>query len=399
MTVIKQHFQQALANIRSSKLRSFLAMLGILVGTAAVVALISIGELATHKALQQFKALGTDLLAISLFQTSTTTKNTSDAKVFSLPEANLMSDTIPTIKAIAPYISLYGNINYETHKINGSIAGVVAELQPVIKIKLSKGRFISPLDRASYYCVVGHDIAQDMKRFSYKSIVGNQILLGNTYFTVVGVAEKWQENTFFNQNVNRLVMIPILTSKVIRKNAQIHNIIMRIKPNINITHLTNDIKAFVSLHSPFLQVFPRSAKQIIESMKQSSQIFTLLLGFIGGISLLVGGIGVMNVMIASVAERHREIGIRMAIGANRKDIQLLFLTESIILALLGGILGVILGISTSLIISYFVGWGYKIFWIPPIIGFGVSAATGVFFGYYPAYRASRLDPIQTLRYD
>ena len=120
---------------------------------------------------------------------------------------------------------------------------------------------------------------------------------------------------------------------------------------------------------------------------------------IGGISLIVGGIGVMNVMLVSVVERKREIGIRMAVGAKRKDIRMLFLIESITLAVLGGFMGIILGVFTSYIIAVFSGWGFALFLLPPILGFIVSVATGVFFGFYPAYSASKLDPIQTLRYE
>ena len=141
------------------------------------------------------------------------------------------------------------------------------------------------------------------------------------------------------------------------------------------------------------------AKQIIKSMEEQGRIFTLLLGLIGGISLLVGGIGVMNVMLVSVVERKREIGIRKAIGAKRRDIQMLFLIESIVLSLFGGVLGVIAGLGVAYVISLFSGWQFSLYLEPPLIGFGVSVFTGIFFGFYPAMRAARLDPIETLRSD
>ncbi len=216
---------------------------------------------------------------------------------------------------------------------------------------------------------------------------------------MVGVADKWPENSFFNEDVNRSVLIPIDMSMVLEKNAQIRNVIMRLQKNANPDQTQNEIKQFIHGNAPELKIFFRSAKELIASMKSQQKIFTLLLGMIGGISLLVGGIGVMNVMLVSVAERRREIGIRKAIGARRKDIRALFLFEAIALALFGGIVGVILGVTVSLVIAYFADWGFGIYLMPPLIGFIVSTATGVFFGFYPAHRASKLDPIETLRYD
>ena len=150
---------------------------------------------------------------------------------------------------------------------------------------------------------------------------------------------------------------------------------------------------------PGKQLFFRSAKQLIASMMTQRKTLTLLLSLIGSISLVVGGIGVMNIMLVSVVERRREIGIRMAVGARRKDIRYLFLIEAVALSLFGGILGVMAGVLTSYIIAMFAGWAFHLFFFPPFIGFLVSVAVGIFFGFYPAYSASRLDPIQTLRAD
>jgi len=145
------------------------------------------------------------------------------------------------------------------------------------------------------------------------------------------------------------------------------------------------------------RTFFRSAKELISSMTKQKQILTIFLGLIGSISLIVGGIGVMNIMLVSVIERRREIGIRRAIGAKRKHIQHMFLIESVVLSLLGGTLGVITGIATSFVIAEYANWHFTIFVLPPAIGFTVSVFIGIFFGYYPARQAARLDPIQTLR--
>ncbi|MBS0359665.1 MAG: ABC transporter permease [Proteobacteria bacterium] len=396
-----QYLRQALDNLLSAKLRTFLAMLGILVGTASVVALVSSGQSATEKALQQFKALGTNLFAVSFYQSESSgnSAGSSEEDKISLEQVYKLKAQIKGIKGVSPYISLYRPINFLGHNVNGNIIGVTETLQRTIRINLMSGRFISFLDRYSYFCVIGNKIYQDLQKLGVQDPIGKQIHLGENMFTIVGVAEKWQENSFFNQDVNGSILIPLQASYILSKNASIQNIVLRVDPKTDIPELQDQINAFVERNVPGNKTFYRSAKEVINTMKEQNQIFTLLLGFIGGISLLVGGIGVMNVMLVSVAERRREIGIRMAIGARRNDIRMMFLFESIVLSLLGGVVGVVAGIVISNMVAFFAGWGVGIFIFPVILGFFVAAATGIFFGYYPAYRASQLDPIETLRYE
>ncbi len=394
----RENLKQAFSNLASAKLRSLLAVLGILVGTASVVALVSIGQLATQKALEQFKALGTDLLALS-FYAANPSAPASPANTLTRRQLQDMARQVPGIAELSPYITLYAAMSFSGHKLDGTVIGATQSLSYTIKINMKEGRFISFLDAHEHLCVIGSGLYQKIKEVTHKNPLGQQINVGGNSLTIMGVADTWPENSFFNEDINRSLLIPIDMSLVIDKNAQIRNVIMRLQKNADAEKLQNDITAFVKKNAPDLKIFFRSAKQLIKSMKSQQQIFTLLLGMIGGISLLVGGIGVMNVMLVSVAERRREIGIRMAIGARRRDIRGLFLFEAIALALFGGVMGVILGISVSLIIAYFADWGFGIYLMPPLIGFAVSVATGVFFGFYPAHRAAKLDPIETLRYD
>lgn len=396
--LLQEHFKQAIANLTASKLRSILAALGILVGTASVVALVSSGQLATQKALEQFKSLGTNLMSLTLYQ-SGKPDGATDANTLDEQETEQMETKINPIHDVAPYTTIYTDLTFNGKKISGGVIGASEHLHAAIKITLKQGRFVSFLDKYSRFCVLGNGIYKQIHSFDKSNLIGKQITLGKEIFTIVGIASPWQENSFFNEDINKSVIIPISTSSLVSKYSKINNIVLMINPNSDITAVQNSIRKYLSKAAPDLNIFFRSARQIINSMQTQNNIFTLLLGLIGGISLLVGGIGVMNVMLVSVAERRREIGIRMAIGAKRKDIQLLFLIEAIVLALFGGIVGVILGVVLSLVIGYFAGWGLGIFILPVIIGFLVSASTGIFFGFYPAYRASRLDPITTLRYD
>lgn len=392
------HGQQALINLGAAKLRAFLAVLGILVGTAAVVALISCGQLATEKALAQFKALGTDLLAIAVYQKEQS-KSHSETSEVPLPVWRQLPDRIPAILQIAPYATAYQPMSFAGQTLQGAIIGADESLKKIIHIELTQGHFVSFVESFEHYCVIGNGIARQMKQVTQDDPIGKQLQIGRALYTIIGVAKPWQENGFFNEDINQAVIVPIAGMPLISKDSKVNNAVLLLKPESAIDEIIDDIKQVITAQSPKLQVFPRSAKQIIASMESQGQIFTLLLAVIGSISLLVGGIGVMNVMLVSVSERKKEIGIRKAVGAKNREIQALFLMESVMLSLLGGILGVILGLLFTRIMAYFSDWPFIFYWMPPFAGFLVSVATGVFFGFYPAKRAAKLEPIVSLRSD
>ncbi len=390
------HCQQALVNLTSSKLRSFLAILGILVGTAAVVALISCGQLATEKALEQFKALGTDLLAVSVYQ-KTPSKSHSGDDSLSSAQWQQLAERIPSIVKIAPYSTAYQPLSFQGKVMQGVIIGADENLASIVHIILLQGHFVSYLESFEHFCVIGNGLAQQIKAISMDDPIGKQLRIGQSLYTIIGIVDRWKESGFFNEDINQAAIIPLAGMALVSKEAKINNAVILLKPDSPIDEVIEEIKQIISSLAPKLSVFPRSAKQIIASMESQGHIFTLLLAVIGGISLLVGGIGVMNVMLVSVSERKKEIGIRKAVGAKNSEIQALFLVESVMLSLLGGILGVILGLIFTRIVAYFSDWTFSIYWLPPLAGFLVSAATGIFFGFYPARRAAKLEPMVSLR--
>lgn len=395
MTLVS-HFQQALVNLAASKLRSFLAVLGILVGTAAVVALISCGQLATQKALEQFKSLGTDLLSISAYQQSQGKSSQHEDQVGTelwrqLPER------IPAIIRVAPYSTAYQPISFQGKVLRGAIVGADEALANIVDIELDRGHFVSFVESFEHFCVIGDGLAQQLKEVSMDDPIGKQLLIGRALYTIIGIAKPWTQSGFFNEDINQAVIVPIAGMALISKENKVNNAIMLLKPDSPIDEVIDQIKQIIILKAPKLNIFPRSAKQIIASMENQGKIFTLLLAVIGSISLLVGGIGVMNIMLVSVSERKKEIGIRKAVGAKNSEIQTLFLVESIMLSLVGGVLGVLLGLIFTFIIAYFNQWPFTIYLVPPIAGFAVSVATGVFFGFYPAKRAALLEPMVSLR--
>lgn len=392
--------REARLNLLSSKMRSILALLGILVGTASVVAMVSGGELATNEALKQFKSLGTDLLSISMNDVSSEERASSfsgSEANLTLPQAMTLTSLDKDILDVAPYTQLYDAIQFNGNPLTGTVLGVTDSFARIVHITMARGRFISSLDRYSLFCVVGHGLYEAMKRTSLRDPLGAQVQIGQNFFTVVGVANPWPENNFVYANIDNAVMIPILASTALSKYAMINNIILRLAPAANIEQVKNHITNYIKQQLPNKRLFFLSAKELLASLGKQSQILTVFLGLIGSISLIVGGIGVMNIMLVSVVERRREIGIRLAVGAMRSDIRLLFLIEAVMLSLVGGVAGVIIGIIIAYLISWFWHWEFIFYFWPPIIGFSVSVAIGVFFGFYPAYQASQLDPIEALR--
>lgn len=390
------HFQQAFVNLTAAKLRSFLAVLGILVGTAAVVALLSCGQLATEKALEQFKALGTDLLAISVYQKSADKMSDGEDRI-PIELWRQLVERIPSVSEIAPYGMAYQPVSFQGKLLQGALIGADESLASIIKIKLARGRFVSFVESFEHFCVIGDGLARQLKEVTLDDPIGKQLRIGQTLYTIVGVAAPWKENGFFNEDINQAVIIPIGGMAMVSKENKINNAVLLLKPDSPIDEVIAEIRQILSSQAPKLAIYSRSAKQIIASMENQGQIFTLLLAVIGSISLLVGGIGVMNVMLVSVSERKKEIGIRKAVGAKNGEIQALFLVESVMLSLLGGILGVSLGLIFTRIMAYFSHWTFTFFFLPPLAGFAVSVATGIFFGFYPARRASKLEPMASLR--
>lgn len=389
------HIREALTNLFSAKLRSLLAILGILVGTGSVVALISSSQLATDHALAQFKKLGTNLLAVML--SSSQTQGGSGQNRSLNPEDMLtIQQQIPAIEKIVPYTMLFQSMHFQDIQFNGQILGATEALADIVKINMQQGRFVSFLDQNSFFCVVGHDIGEQIRAHGLNPI-NQQISVGNQLLTIIGVADRWEPNLFLFANVNEGIIIPLSLSFLLNPQLQIQNILLQLHPNVPLDPVKTQLQTVIPKLAPDTQVRFHDPQQIIDVVTKQRSTFTWLLSAIGGISLLVGGIGVMNIMLVSVIERRREIGIRMAVGARRKDILEMFLIEAVVLTLLGGLLGVVLGTVTTLILALSSGWEYSFHFMPAALGFIVSAAVGVFSGLYPSYRASRLDPIATLQ--
>lgn len=390
--MITTNIKQAFNNIQHHVLRSFLTLLGVLVGTAAVVALLTGSELATENALNQFKKLGVDLIGVSFSEQHADENHTQE----NLNIAQIEQLRSQDILQISPYTMHYSPLVYNANNTNGSIIGVTEEIQKVLKFNAGDGRFISNLDNRSLYCVLGNQLAKQLS-YHTENLIGEQIRINSLYFTVIGVLEETDRNLFLMTDPNEAVFIPLNTSLQVYKNAQINHVIFKINSEKKVSDMQETIQQYFETIKPHIQLSFRSPETIVENMQNQNHIFKILLGFIGCISLIVGGIGVMNIMLVSVTERKREIGIRMAVGASQQDILYLFLAESAILTLLGGIAGILIGEFVALITAKISHWPFHFVTTPVLIGFLVSLLVGIFFGYYPAFKASQSDPIEILR--
>lgn len=389
-------FREAIVNLLSAKLRSFLAILGVLVGTGSVVALISSSQLATAHALSQFKTLGTNLLSLYLREDSFGgSQSSGQTQYFAMDDVQKLKQASPEIMLVAPYTVGFSPMYLHGKNLNGQIVGTTENFASIAKLNVVQGRFISYLDERNYYCVIGASIAKAIKDTGEEPLF-NQLRVGHDYFTIVGVLGQWPENFFISVDINNSIIIPIKASYLLSKNTHIQNILIRLIENPHITSVSTQITNAMSEFLPKTKVVFNSPKQLIDLIAKQRQTYTMLLIAIGSISLVVGGIGVMNIMLVSVIERRREIGIRTAIGARQSDILRMFLIESIVLTIFGGFLGVFFGILTSYVLALFSGWQFYFYGTPIVLGFGVSVLVGILSGFYPAWRASKLDPIETL---
>lgn len=385
MKLVSQ-IKKAAMNLAGARSRTLLALLGIIVGTASVVALLSAGKLATETALAQFKNMGINLASVMM----NARKNTITPDTLAdLPYA------VPEIRLMAPYITgnLPGSMGAQSWD-SAYVIGATEELAEIVNIQMQSGRFINKLDKTRYFCVIGQGILEKMKVLNP---MGKNIRIGKAIFTVIGVAAQWPENSFIYTDINESIIIPLETYRALNKENSIGSMIMLLYPDSNLNAVKEKITHYFQKLFPQISIHIQTSIELINRIKTQQGIFTLLLGFIGCISLLVSGIGVANIMLASIAERRYEIGLRLAIGAKPWDIQRMFLLEAAVLGVIGGIAGVILGLLCTIIISLVAGWIFTIFWFPPVTGFCTSLLITLFFGFYPALMASKINPIDALK--
>jgi putative ABC transport system permease protein len=405
------NLKEALQSLNANKLRSLLTILGIVIGVASVIALLSIGASAGDSITGEIESIGTNVIYILGGNDSGDVTNPKD---LTLQDAEALANSrrAPEVAYVAPVISGGSEISYGAEGRETSISGVTPDYQFVQNITMAEGDFISEgqVEGRSAVVVLGPEIAQNLLGRS-SGIIGSAVRIGGYPFRVIGVTEAKGGSAFNNPDNN--VYIPISTAQTRLPHGDSPNVVQFILVSVaKAEDADQAIQQITDVLRSTHRIPPRSPNDFTILNQQDflavaasiTNILTIFLGGIGAISLLVGGIGIMNIMLVSVTERTREIGLRKALGARKKDILLQFLTESVLLSMIGGLLGIGLGWAIALVVSQIAmqsGTPLEIIVTANSVLLATlfSAAVGIFFGYYPANRAATLAPVEALRYE
>lgn len=390
--VVGANIKEALRSLISAKQRTLLALIGIVVGIASVIAMVSIGNIVKGEVLKQFKELGTDIISVrNSFEDDSKARSLTVADVMQMPQA------LPTVRAVAPYLVGAAIFVKGDTKLYLTMLGVTQSFQSLVKLRVREGRFISDLDENNYYCVIGDMVASQLYELGFDELIGNNFRFGNNIFTVIGILEPVKGGNSLVPNTNEAVITHITTGYRTYGSRKIDKIVARTDGATGQQQLIEALEGYLLPKAKGLSIQVQSAEELIAQMEKQMELFTMFLGAVGSIALLVGGVGVMNVMLVSVSERKKEIGIRRAIGAQQSDIQFQFIVEAMVLCMIGGVLGIGLGVGVSYIVSVFSDWTFMFSYAAIFLGAGVSTFVGLFFGFYPSRQAARLEPITALR--
>ena len=402
-----ESFQVAWTALQSNKMRSLLTMLGIIIGVAAVIAMMALGQGASVAVQKSIQSMGNNLLSIYPGQFRASAGVGQVRPTLSLEDATQISASVPGVAAVAPEINRQSQVKYEEKTWNTRVVGTTPDYQTVRNYPVSSGTFIGEGDMAGKrkVCVIGETVSQNLFDEG-DDPVGRTIKINRVNFAVIGVLNKKGSSGFFDQDDQ--IVIPITTGiarlfgdirfrglSTIDVQAASQGIMSQTQDQIS-TLLRRTHKLNPQDDDDFMV---RNQADVLAAMENTTRTFTFLLAGIALVSLLVGGIGIMNIMLVSVTERTREIGVRKAVGARSKDILGQFLIEAVVLSIAGGAIGILLGIIGSQALSQLAGWNTRISLESILLAFLFSSGVGVFFGFYPARRAAGLDPIVALRWE
>jgi putative ABC transport system permease protein len=401
----------SLGALRVNVLRSVLTTLGIIIGVAAVIIMVSVGAGAEAQVEELIRTLGANLIIVLPGTTTSAGVRLGHGTRLSLTEddAAAIQREIQSVQVAAPAIRgggqvVFGNLNWST-----LIYGVTPEYLEAREWEIAGGRCFTPeeVKGAAKVALLGETVIENL--FSGGAPIGQIIRIKRVPFRVIGVL-RGKGQTPMGQDQDDTIMIPLSTAKKRVLGGRwvggksVGSVVVKVRDAELVPNAEEEIKALLRQRHRLRSgqdddFFLRNLSQILETRAESSRAMSLLLAAVASVSLVVGGIGIMNIMLVSVTERTREIGLRMAVGARSRDILSQFLTEAVTLSLIGGLIGIALGVGGSIAITISGGWPMIIEIESVILAFGFSAAVGIFFGFYPARKAANLDPIEALRYE
>jgi putative ABC transport system permease protein len=395
--------------LRVNKMRSGLTMLGIIIGVGAVIAMLAVGTGASREIAAQISSMGSNLLMILPGATTAggVRMGAGTQPTLTLGDAEAIQKESPAVEDVAPVLNGVAQVVYGHQNWSTGVIGTTPNMLNVRDWPLSAGRPFTDQDvkSATKVCLAGQTVVDNL--FGDENPVGQIIRIKSVPFTIIGVlAEKGQSPN--GQDQDDTIYVPVTTAqkKLFGTSfpGMVRILMVKAKSAEELSPAEKQITELLRQRHHIGQrqdndFTVRNLTQFMQAAEQSTKVMTMLLGAIASVSLLVGGIGIMNIMLVSVTERTREIGIRMAVGAKTWDIRLQFIIEALTLSLIGGLLGIIFGISGSEILAVVFGWTTVVSPLSIVLAFGFSGLVGIFFGFYPAYKASLLDPIEALRYE
>ncbi len=401
----------ALRALRANPLRSVLTMLGIIIGVGAVIAMVSVGAGAQERVAEQIRALGSNLIIVlpGSVWSSGIRMGLGSRPTITEGDARAVARELAPVQSVAPVRRGTGQVIIGNQNWASVIQGTTPDLEETRQWAAASGRWFTQeeVEGAAKVVLVGQTVVANL--FGGGDPVGQVIRVRETPLTVIGVLErKGQSN--WGQDQDDTVVIPLTTAKkrVLGpsqpKADSVNVITVRVRDGENMKAVEEEMRQLLRQRHR-LQAYQeddfwiRNLSEMLQAEEESSRILTMLLAAIASVSLLVGGIGIMNIMLVSVTERTREIGLRMAVGARGRDILTQFLVEAVTLSLIGGIIGIVMGLVGSYAIAYLAAWRTLINAQAILLAFGFSATVGIFFGFYPARKASLLNPIEALRYE
>lgn len=395
--------------LKVNKMRSALTMLGIIIGVGAVIAMLAVGTGASQKISEQISSMGSNLLIILPGATSSggVRMGAGTQPTLTMGDADAIQKECPAVADDAPVLGGVAQIVYGHQNWSTGVTGTTPSMLNVRDWPLSAGRSFTQQDvnSATKVSLLGQTVVDNL--FGDMNPVGQIIRIKKVPFAVIGVLERKGQSPS-GQDQDDTIYVPVTTAqkKLFGTSfpGMVRIIMVKAKSAEDLAPAEKQINDLLRQRHHIGQkqendFTVRNLTQMMQAAEQSTKVMTLLLGAIASVSLLVGGIGIMNIMLVSVTERTREIGIRMAVGAKTWDIRLQFIIEALALSLIGGIVGIIAGVSGSNVISALAGWTTIISPLSILLAFGFSGMVGIFFGFYPAYKASLLDPIDALRYE
>lgn len=445
---ILYNFDIALDAIRQNKMRSFLTSLGIIFGVASVIAMLAIGRGAQEEVLSQMKLLGTNNVIIQPVvkqieenvsnQPAIQQKQNKFSPGLTLGDMESIRERVPFVESVSPEIIYETSFIREGRLRSGKLVGVNEYYLGINNFEIAEGKAFTPvqMENADRVCVIGSAVRT--KFFAGENPIGKKIKAGSVWLTVIGVMKERQLSTESIQNLgirnyNLDIFVPVTTALLRFKNRamvtgqeiqqaaaernrndneqqaasgetpnyhQIDKLIVRVVDTEYSVPIADVVRRMLQRrHNEVVDFEVIVPELLLQQQRRTQEIFNIVLSSIASISLIVGGIGIMNIMLASVVERYREIGVRRAVGAHERDIQLQFLTEALAISITGGLIGVILGIALSYVIELTAGIVSIVTLTSIIISFGVAMAIGVIFGYFPAQRAAKQDPVNALRHE